>query len=862
MKLSKLKKLILTRILQSSICKSAVEDFEEQYCYLSNQKGKLIACLWYWFQIFCLVPTFLINSIYWSYIMFVNYLKIAFRNIKKHKGFSFINVAGLAIGMACSIFIFMYVLDDLSYDKFHKKARQIHRLVEVEKYSSPIKQGLLGPILQRELLEVINYTRIYANKVWGRNTLVGYKDNHFFSDGFFLVDPSFFGIFSFPFIKGDSKTALSDLKNVVLTNKMAKKMFGDEDPMGKVITRDNDMEFVVTGVLEDIPHNSHMFFDFLIPIENYKIIRNSPTGMSTWGNSAFLTYLLVQKDVNKEELDKKIADVIAIKGPQNRTIKIKLQALADIHLRSHFLDELEINSDIRYVYIFSAIALLIMLVAGMNYMNLSTACSLNRAREVGMRKVVGAKRKQLILQFLGEAIFMSVFALIIAILLVTIFIPMFNNLSGKEIQFNPISNLATILALFLLSLFIGVLAGSFPAFFLSAFHPIYVITGKIKSKKDTTSLIRKSLVVSQFAISIGLIICTGIIKDQMNYIRNINMGFNKEQVVVFPTNRNPEAIKNVNTVMESFKTNPNVLNVASSSQTPGIRPFYRVLQFIPEDKEREFSIANLWTNQEFVKTYQLEFVAGRDFSKERSTDATSSFILNETAVTMGGWCSPENAIGQQVRCDNKNGEIIGVVKDFHFLSLHNAIEPMIMHYDESRFYSISARMNTDNISSTLSSLKSDWKKILPNVPCNYFFVDDYYDRQYRADQKVGSFLQTFTFLAIFISCLGLFGLASFSAEQRTKEVGIRKVLGASVTGIFTMLSKDFTKLVLLANLISWPLAYWVMNSWLQNFAYKTNIGFLTFIFSAILALAIALLTVSYQSIKAAIANPVDSLKYE
>ena len=347
----------------------------------------------------------------------------------------------------------------------------------------------------------------------------------------------------------------------------------------------------------------------------------------------------------------------------------------------------------------------------------------------------------------------------------------------------------------------------------------------------------------------------------MDFIRNKNLGFKKDQVVVFPTMRNPEAIKNVNIIMESFKTNPNVITISSSSQTPGIRPFYRSLQFIPENKEKEFSIASLWTNQDFANTYQLEFVAGRDFLKEKNTDATSAFIMNEKAANMSNW-TPEEAIGKQVQCDNKNGEIIGVVKDFHFMSVHSEIEPMIMHYNETRFYSISARIKTDNITSTLPDLKKQWQTILPDVPCNYFFLDVQYDKQYRADQKIGGFLKHFTFLAIFISCLGLFGLTTYTAEQRTKEIGIRKVLGASVATIVFMLSKEFTKWVIIANIIAWPLAYYSMNKWLQDFAYRANFNPWNFIFSAFLVFFIAVLTVSYQSIRAAITNPVDSLKYE
>ncbi len=789
--------------------------------------------------------------------MFKNYLKIALRNFQRHRAFSFINISGLAIGIAYSIFIFIYVWDELSYDKFHSKADQIYRL------SGPIKQGLLGPLLQRELPEVKSFVRIYANKVWGRNTLVSYQDNHFFTDGFFLVDPSFLEIFSFPLMIGDPNTALSELNNVVLTEEAAKKFFGDEDPMGKIITHDEKLQLKVTGVAKNIPYNSHIHFDFLAPLDNYKIIRSSPNAMENWGNSAFLTYLLVQKGTNKQELEGKIATVIQNHAPDYlKNMNLVLQPITDIHLRSHSFDELEINGDIKYVYIFSTIALLILFIACMNYMNLTTARSLNRAKEVGMRKVVGAKRVQLIKQFLSEAILMSLFALLIAIILVYLFMPLFKHLAGKELTFNPMKNMATFFFLFILSLFIGLLAGSFPAFFLSGFQPINIITGKLKLKNLTTAIFRKSLVIIQFVISISLIACTVVIKDQMDFIRNKKLGFEKQKIVVFPTMRNEEAISRVETIMNEFARNSAITDIAASSHTPGNRPFYRGLWFPSRSEDQFINILSLWTNQDFASTYQLEFLAGRDFSKEMSTDATSAFILNETAVKMCNWNSPKEAIGKLVRCDEKTGKIIGVVKDFHFLSLHSEIEPMIMHYDKKRFYSISARVNTDNIAATLTTLKKQWKQLLPDVPCNYFFLDEQYDQQYRADQKVGSFLKHFTFLAIFISCLGLFGLASFTAEQRTKELGIRKVLGASVPGIVLLLSRDFTKWVLVANIFALPITWYIMNKWLQIFAYRTNIAWTTFIISAGIALLISLVTVSYQSVKAALANPVERLRYE
>jgi len=787
-----------------------------------------------------------------------DYLKIALRSIVKHKSQSAINISGLTLGLAASILILLYVFDELSYDKFHKNAERIFRITETERYPGIIQQGLVGPTLEQNVPEIENFARVYATKIWGRNNLINHNETYFFTEGLFMVDPSFCDIFTFPANKGLPSQALKDPKNIVVTQPMADKLFGKNDPIGKVIIVDRDFEFTVAAVVNDVPRNSHIHFDFLISIENYNTISKSPGGLTYWGNSAFITYVLTKDKIEVSALEEKLTATINKYVPENYQKHIGLQSLTDIHLHSHFIKELEVNSDILYVYIFLTIAALIIFIACLNYMNLTTARSLDLTREIGMRKVAGANRYQLIRQFINEAILTSLFAMLFAILIVQIVLTIFNN----AFHFSLYTNSLIPPGLFVFALLIGFVAGSFPAFYLTSFDPVGIFTGKSFLKGKSTTHVRKVLVVVQFAISICLIACTGVVKNQLDYIRNKNLGFQKEQIVVFPTMRNLEAVQKAELITNQFGQHPMVINVTASSQTPGTRPFIRVLQYSNNLGDNSMSVASLWTDQNFAKTYQLEFIAGRDFSPGNISDQNTAFIFNETAVKECEWKSPAEAIDQQVICNGKSGKVIGVVKDFNFLSMHSAVEPMIMHYDKDRFYSISVKLSTEDISTTIAQLSQQWKEILPTIPCDYYFLDQSYDQLYRADQKLGSFFMYFSLLAIFISCLGLFALASFSAEKRRKEIGVKKVLGASTYAIIMMLSKDFVKWVVIAIIIAVPLSYYAMHKWLENFAYRANLSWWIFALAGVLALGIALVTVSWQSWKAATRNPVEALKYE
>lgn len=859
---------ILRRIYPDRGEFTSVGDFREEYHEVYQSEGSFKANLWYWKQIAKSAPSFMKNKIHWSLIMIHNYLKVAFRNIRRQKGYSFINIAGLAVGMACTILISFYILDELSYDKYHEKSDSIYRLVQIldpgteHEYETIVQSALYAPLLLEEIPEVKNAARIYAPKIWGRSVLIGYKDKIFYTQELIFADASLFEMFSFPFAKGNTETVFPDPQSIVITEKVAEKYFGDEDPMDKVITYDNQHQFKVTGVLKNIPRNSHFRFDFVVPMESYPMVMNER--LEKWTNSAFPTYLELPKNYDITALQEKIPALIKSHRGKSVDTEFWFQPLTHIHLHSHLSDELGTNSDIRYVYIFIVIALFVLSIACMNFINLSTARSVHRAREVGIRKMVGANRNQLIKQFLFESIIICLIALAVSLFLVWVFLPSFTKIFGVQIDFSFISPYSYMALLAIIALFTGFFSGVFPAFFLSSFNLISVLSGRFLTGKRGKNMLRKWLVVAQFAISTVLLICTGIIYDQLNYIQNSDLGFNKKSVVVIPARRDKEVISKAGILKTAFEKGPGVFNVTASSQTPGIKMFGRHAQTEGDAKDKWKSVKSLWVEHDFIKTYELSLLAGRSFSKEFGTDTQEAFILNETAVKMFGFSSPENAIGKRINLNygEKIGAVIGVTKDFNFLSLHSKIEPIIMHINTDRFYYISARINNQNVPETLDYLERKWREILPQRPFDYFFLDQDYSKQYHSDQSFGTLLSYFSFIAILISCLGLIGLTSYSVERRTKEIGIRKVLGASISKVFYLIAKEFLYAISIAAVIAWPVAYFVMSKWLQNFAYRISIGLGAFIFSAVLALIVALFMVSCQTIKAASANPVDSLRYE
>jgi putative ABC transport system permease protein len=789
--------------------------------------------------------------------MFKNYIKIALRNIKRHKGYSFINIAGLAIGMACCILILLWVQDETGYDQFHKRRSELYRVYTEIQYSDGrtnlFAQSYfpLARILKEECPDVVDAVR-YASKNW---LLIKYGDKSFVDDDFGFADSSFFNMFTFPFLKGDPKTALSSKFSVVITEEMSHKYFGSEDPIGKTLNVNNQYDVQVTGVIENVPHNSSLRFDFLLPYVLYWGPNWAES--SSWGGNPLETYVLLPKNALAEDVARKITDIKEKHDPPSAAerIRLHLQPQTRIHLYA-----LGGGGLIRYVYIFSIIACFVLIIACINFMNLSTAKAGTRANEVGMRKVVGAKKTDLIKQFFGESVVLSFIALIGAILIVEIMLPAFNNLSGKSLSLDPSGNITIILGIMGITLFVGILSGSYPALFLSSFQPVKVLKGTFRSGSQR-SLFRKILVVSQFTLSIFLIIGTLIIYKQLDYIRNRDLGYDKEHLVFVYMQGDLKA--KYESVKSELLRNSNILKVTRSLQLPSnIASTVSALDW--EGKNPDEKVSMNWDIVDFgyFETLKMDMIQGRGFSREFATDASEAYIVNEEAVKLMGMESP---VGKRLSVFRKDGKIIGVVKNFNFKSLHHEIRPFVYMMNPNWISAMDCmfiRVAPDNISATLKYIESTCKQINPAYPLRYQFFDEWLERLYRNEQRMGRIVGYFTFLAIAISCLGLFGMASFMTEQRTKEIGIRKVLGAPVSRIILLLSADFTKWVLAANIIAWPVAYFAISKWLENFAYRTNLNMSIFILSGVLALVTALLTVSFQTLKAALANPVESLRYE
>ena len=811
--------------------------------------------------------------------MFKNYFKVAIRNFLRYKTFSLINIFGLAIGIACSILISLFVLDELSYDRYHENAKNIYRIavdgfINGREIKVPITGQPVGVTFVREFPEIIKSTRITNASLSSPDNTISYDNEHFSESGVFYADSSVFDIFSIPLKDGDPKTVLTKPYTVVITETIARKYFGEENPIGKILTFNNSEDFMITGVAYDCPHNSHFHFNFLASYYSLRDYDNA----SMITNDYSYTYIILQENVHPEQIEAKMPDFIKkYIGPQLKTVlgvsleefknsgnryTYYLQAITDIHLHSHTEFEIEPNSDIIYVYIFAIIAMFILIIACINFMNLSTARSATRAKEVGVRKIFGAKRKVIIRQFLTESIILSFIALILGMVIVEVVLPYFNNLAGKQISLEYTKNLYILPLLLALALFVGLFSGSYSAVYLSSIQVLSVLKGKLTTAKKS-AWFRNSMVIFQFSVSIILLICTSIVYSQLNYIQNKDMGYNKENVIV---------VENVNSLsnnIESFKQEllkyQNIINISTANSMPG-KQFGGIPLKIEGSKTGELLIPRvLATDDNFNETLQMEIISGRYFSDEFRTDSFA-IILNETAVKEFNISDP---VGKRLvtsipgEIDDTYLTIIGVVKDFNFYSLRKEVVPItIMPLAWFNAQLMPIRINEKNIPETLAFIENKWKEYIPDEPFLYYFLENDIIDLHKEEFRTSKIFTIFSILAIFIACLGLFGMASFFTEQRTKEVCIRKVIGASVFKIILLLSKQFTKWVLLANIIAWPVAYLAMKSWLQNFAFHTKINLLVFIVSGIVAFIIAMLTVSYQAIKAAITNPAVSLKYE
>lgn len=787
--------------------------------------------------------------------MFKNYILTSVRNLKKHISFSLINIIGLAIGLACSILIMLWVQDELKFDRWHSKKDRIERvLVRVindgDQMDVAVTPAALAPNMAKDFPEIESICRF---KNWGA-WLFKYKDGEYIQANSGAIDSTAFNIFDFKFIKGSPENALNDIHSVVLTEEIAKRIFGDEDPIGKVLEVRGRGAFKVTGVIENIQH-SHFVFDFLFP---FPVIRDDGENIDEMvqGSYNFTTYFLLKDKKLRKAVNDKLERYLDQFHEENTT-KLFSQNLQDIYLKSHFSYDFTFRGDLNNVITFSAIAFLVLLIACINFMNLTTARSSNRAKEIGLRKVVSAKRRDIISQFYSESIFMAILSFIIALVVVIILLPEFNNLSGKELSTNFLSDPLIIIALISVALITGLLAGSYPAIYLSAFNPVKVLKGKLSSGAKS-SILRKVLVIIQFTLSVTLIISTILISSQLKYIKNKDLGYNKNQLVYVGVNNNIR--QNYETIKQKLLSDPNIEGVAASRVLPIYAcPSFTLNEWEGNDNEQSMTLHFIGIGYDFFETMQIEIVEGRPFSKKFASDTINSIIVNQEAVKQLGM---ENPIGKTLTIFGQQSYIVGVMKDFNFNNVKNKIAPLMLHIapDQARICFI--RINKENMQKTLRYIEDTWKSFEPDFDFNYHFMDETLEDLYRAEQRSNTLINYFTIFAIFISCLGIFGLASFMAEQKTKEIGIRKVLGASVSTIVRIFSTEFTKLVIISNILAWPLAYFAMNKWLENFAYHTSLKWWMYALGAALSITVVVITISYQSLKAATKNPAESLRYE
>ncbi|GAA4410370.1 ABC transporter permease [Nibrella viscosa] len=804
--------------------------------------------------------------------MLRNYLKIAFRNLLKHKSFSFINIVGVAIGLACFLLIALYVKDELSYDRHHRNADRIYRVARTflsKDGTESLKLGHAAPpfgsLIRQDFPELEQVVRLLEN-----NALLRYGEHSFNEENMFFAEENVFKVFTVNVLSGNPDKALVNPFSIMFSRPMAEKYFGKENPVGKTVRMDSQFDMTVTGVFEPLPAQSHFHPDFLISFStlNDNRVYGAEGLRSNWGNNSFSTFILTPPNYDISRLEKAFPAFQDRHIPAFQNVKassysvLHLMKLTDIHLHSQLDSEIEPNGDIQYVYLFSAIGLFILLIACINYMNLATARSSSRAREVGMRKVVGAIRNQLVGQFLSESLLLVSIALVIALILVLIFLPFLNDFTQKQLTIGALADPTFLLTLIGITLLTGLVAGSYPAFFLTSFQPISVLKGKVASSIRNGRL-RQTLVVTQFAIAVALIISTAVVYNQMKYIQNYKLGYQKDQIVLL--RMGADSARDYEALKQEFKRSSTINDVARSSRIPSGRLLDSWDAYVLKGDTMaptDIGIKALTIDYEFIPTYQIEMAAGRNFSREFPTDDSTAFILNETAVKMLGWKDPNDAIGKQFGYGRDRGQIIGVTKDYHFESLHQTVAPIVMFLDPQRLFWASVHVAGKNLPNALAHIESVWKKNFPERPFAYEFLDQRFGQLYAREQTQQTLFGIFAGIAIFISCLGLFGLSMFMAEQRTKEIGVRKVLGASTTDIVALFSKDFLKLVLIAIVIASPIAWYAMDKWMQDFAYQSGIPWWVFILAGALAVLIALFTISFQSIKAALMNPVKSLRAE
>lgn len=790
--------------------------------------------------------------------MFVNYATLALRTMRRQKIYSFINIAGLALGMACSILILLWVQDELSYDRFHQHASALFRVEEDQYYSGQVFHTAATPFLAanafvQEIPEVLEASR-YS---WGFTALLRHGDQAFFESNGRGVDPSFLRMFSFPFIAGNADNALDQPDAIVLSATLAEKYFGSGNPLGKVLVVNNRHNLQVTGVFADLPQNSSLRFNFLVNVdfENKAIGRYS----ENWQSNSIQTYVRVQPGSDVAALPEKLTAIL--RKNEVQTTEFTLMPLTDLHLHAYG-GYGRPAGNIQYVYIFAVIAFFVLFIACINFMNLATARSANRAREIGMRKVAGAVRINLIRQFIGESIIMAFLALLLALILVQAVLPLFNSLAGKEISSGVLLSPLAIGGLLALTVITGFIAGSYPAFFLSAFQPVRVLRGTLAVGSKSSGL-RRALVVLQFTLSVFLIIGTLVVYQQLHFMRNKSVGYDRAHTLYI--SMRGDLNKQFETLKHRLQQHPAILGVSGSRDLPSsIGSNSSGVNWEGKDPELRKLIDYTFVDVDFVQTLDLKLASGRGFSRQfatdMATDSTAAFLVNQEFEKLMG---VESALGRQITFLGAKGPIIGVLENYHHRSVRTSIEPLAMIAAPQTYLRfLLIRVAPGQVATALDHVEETWRETATGYPFEYRFVDEDFERMFRAEARMGGLLQYFAILAIFISCLGLLGLAAFTAQQRTSEIGVRKVLGASIAHIVLLLSREFARWVMLATVIAWLLAYFIMNNWLQNFPYRIEIGWQTYLLAGTLALLIAGVTVSTQALKAAMINPVRALRNE
>lgn len=805
--------------------------------------------------------------------MIKNFLLIAYRNLKKNKGYTLLNILGLSAGLTCFAFIAVWVKDELSYDRFNENADRIVRVVgkvttEAESFDHTVTAVPMAKALREDFPEVQNTVRIDKND----GIVIRHGAKQFFEDKILLTDPSFFDVFSYKLSEGDQKTALDEPYNIILTTSMAKKYFGNEDPLGKTLmillydsTRHGAL-YKITGVIPDPPKNAHFSFNFLASFKTLEHDEPESITEEGWGSNGYYTYILLKDKNDITKLQSKLpAFAERHIGKKMKEWKMRydftLQPLTSIHLQSNRRYEIEPTGSMQYIFIFSTIGVFILLIAGINYMNLATARSAQRAKEVGIKKVLGAGKTELVLQYLVEAIVVSFVSLLVSFVFCQLLQPVMYQLTGKTISIFGETGLLFFLAG--IAVLLGIGAGLYPAFFLTAYKPVNVLKGSMQSPAGGVWL-RKALVITQFTISVVLIAGILVVNSQLSYIQHKDLGYKKDALLALKVNGNSDVVMNFSAFKNAVLSNPLISGVTTSNSLLGFGLGNSGATTVNGDgKAITTSIYRLKVDQDYVKVHGMKIVAGRNFSENIIGDS-SSYIINEAALRSLGWGNAENAINKPFSMGGDGGRVIGVIRDFHFNSLQHAVEPLVIlpRMPRNGFSQITMRIDMSKPKEVLKIIADNWKKYFPEYNFEYSFIDKKLQEQYKSEERFAKFFLYFSVLSLLIACLGLFGLTAYATQQRTKEIGIRKVLGASVKGIVTLISKDFLKLVLIASVIAFPLSWWVMNKWLNDFAYRIHIGWWVFLIAGGIALFIALLTVSVQAIKAAIANPVKSLKTE